>query len=429
MRRIFLLVILLATSTAQGEIFKVKIDGVIDPITSEFITGAVEQAEEQEAEFLLIELSTPGGLGVSMQEIIQMILNSEVPVVCFVEPQGARAASAGFFILLSADLAVMAPGTNTGAAHPVFPFGGEDETMLEKVTNDALANLRAIVSQRERNYEMAEKGVIESKSYTAQEALEGGLIDLIVEDEEELLKELDGREITRFSGELQRLETEGQEVVLLEMTFRQRILSTIADPNIALLLGVLGLLGLYLEFTNPGLMAPGIIGGICFILALLGFSLLPINYIGVLLILLAIGLFIAELMVSGFGLFGVGGIVAMTLGLLVLIDAPNPEVRIQWGTALAVAGSFAIIMLFLLRLIIKSIKAKVITGTGSLEGSIGQARTQVNREGGKVFVSGEWWQAVSESSIETGATVRVVGSRDLVLTVEPYLRPNMTSSE
>ena len=209
MRRIFLLVILLATSTAQGEIFKVKIDGVIDPITSEFITGAVEQAEEQEAEFLLIELSTPGGLGVSMQEIIQMILNSEVPVVCFVAPQGARAASAGFFILLSADLAVMAPGTNTGAAHPVFPFGGEDETMLEKVTNDALANLRAIVSQRERNYEMAEKGVVESKSYTAQEALEGGLIDLIVEDEEDLLKALDGREITLFSGELQRLETEG----------------------------------------------------------------------------------------------------------------------------------------------------------------------------------------------------------------------------
>jgi membrane-bound serine protease (ClpP class) len=429
MRRTFLLVILLATSTAQGEIFKVKIDGVIDPITSEFITGAVEQAEEQEAEFLLIALSTPGGLGVSMQEIIQVILNSEVPIVCFVEPQGARAASAGFFILLSADLAVMAPGTNTGAAHPVFPFGGEDETMLEKVTNDALANLRAIVSQRERNYDMAEKGVIESKSYTAQEALEGGLIDLIVEDEEELLKELDGREITRFSGELQRLETEGQEVVLLEMTFRQRILSTIADPNVALLLGVLGLLGLYLEFTNPGLMAPGIMGGICFILALLGFSLLPINYIGVLLILLAIGLFIAELMVSGFGLFGVGGIVAMTLGLLVLIDAPNPEVRIQWGTALAVAGSFAIIMVFLLRLTIKSIREKVITGTGSLEGFIGKARTQVNQEGGKVFVSGEWWQAVSESSIETGATVRVVGSKDLVLTVEPYLRPKMISSE
>ena len=183
MRWIFLLIILLVPSTAQAEIFKVKIDGIIDPITAEFITGAVAAAEEQEVEFLLIELSTPGGLGVSMQEIIQVILNSEVPVVCYVAPQGARAASAGFFILLSADLAAMAPGTNTGAAHPVFPFGGADETMLEKVTNDALANLRAIVGQRERNYDMAEKGVVESKSYTAQEALEGGLIDLIAEDE------------------------------------------------------------------------------------------------------------------------------------------------------------------------------------------------------------------------------------------------------
>ena len=429
MRRIFLLIILLATSTAQGEIFKVKIDGVIDPITSEFITGAVRQAEEQEVEFLLIELSTPGGLGVSMQEIIQVILNSEVPIVCFVEPQGARAASAGFFILLSADLAVMAPGTNTGAAHPVFPLGGADETMLEKVTNDALANLRAIVGQRERNYDMAEKGVLESKSYTAQEALEGGLIDLIVEDEEELLRELDGREITRFSGDRQLLATEGQEVTLLEMTLRQRILSAIADPNVALLLGVLGLLGLYLEFTNPGLMAPGIIGGICFILALLGFSLLPINYIGVLLILLAMGLLVAEVMVSGFGLFGVGGIIAMTLGLLMLIDAPNPEVRIQWGVALAVAGSFAMIMVFLLRLGIRSIRETVIVGTGSLEGAIGQARTLVNQKGGKVFVSGEWWQAVSESPIEAGGQVRVVGSRDLVLTVESYLLPNVTSNE
>lgn len=429
MRWIFLLIILLATSTAQAAIFKVKIDGIIDPITSEFITGAVETAEEQEAEFLLIELSTPGGLGVSMQEIIQVILNSEVPIVCYVGPQGARAASAGFFILLSADLAAMAPGTNTGAAHPVFPFGGQDETMLEKVTNDALANLRAIVSQRERNYDMAEKGVLESQSYTAQEALEGGLIDLIVEDEAELLRALHGREITRFSGERQRLETEDQEVILLEMTLRQKILSSIADPNMALLLGVLGLLGLYLEFTNPGLMAPGIMGGICFILALLGFSLLPINFIGVLLILLAVGLFIAELMVSGFGVFGVGGIVAMTFGLLVLIDAPNPEVRIHWSAALAVAGSFAMIMVFLLRLTIRSIREKVILGTGSLEGSIGQARTRVNQEAGKVFVNGEWWQAVCESPIEAGAQVRVVGARNLVLTVELYSRSNMTSSE
>ncbi len=429
MRRIFLLVLVFSAPTAYGEILKVKIDGVIDPITSEFIADAVQIAKEQEAEFLLIELSTPGGLGVSMQEIIQNILNSEVPIVCFVQPQGARAASAGFFILLSADVAVMAPGTNTGAAHPVFPFGMEDETMLEKVTNDALANLRAIVKERNRNYELAEKGVLESKSYTAREALEGGLIDLIAENEEELLKLLDGREITRFSGEKQTLSTQGQQVRLLEMTLRQKILSTIADPNMALLLGVVGLLGLYLEFTNPGLLVPGVAGGICFILALLGFSLLPINLIGVLLILLAIGLFIAELMVQGFGFFGVGGIVAMTLGLLLLVDAPNPEVRIHLGPALAVAASLAFLMVFLLRLTIKSYRANVITGTGSLEGAIGQARSQVDQDGGKVFVSGEWWEAVSEQPVPEGSQVRVLGSNNLILSVEAHPQSKLKSDE
>ena len=429
MRQIFLLVLVLSASTAYGEILKVKIDGVIDPITSEFITDAVQIAKEQEAEFLLIELSTPGGLGVSMQEIIQNILNSEIPIVCFVQPQGARAASAGFFILLSADVAAMAPGTNTGAAHPVFPFGMEDETMLEKVTNDALANLRAIVKERNRNYELAEKGVVESKSYTARESLEGGLIDLIAENEEELLKLLDGREITRFSGEKQTISTKGQQVRLLEMTLRQRILSTIADPNMALLLGVVGLLGLYLEFTNPGLLGPGVAGGICFILALLGFSLLPINLIGVLLILLAIGLFIAELMVQGFGFFGVGGIVSMTLGLLLLVDAPNPEVRIHLGPALAVAASLAFLMVFLLRLTIKSYRANVITGTGSLEGAIGQARSQVDQDGGKVFVSGEWWEAVSEQPVPEGSRVRVLGSNNLILSVEAHPQSKLKSDE
>ncbi|MDA2929506.1 nodulation protein NfeD [Acidobacteria bacterium AH-259-O06] len=429
MKRLFPLVFVLVTSTAQSEILKVKIDGIIDPITSEFITGAIGQAGQDKVEFLLIELSTPGGLGVSMQEIIQNILNSEIPIVCYVEPKGARAASAGFFVLLSADVAAMAPGTNTGAAHPVLPFGMENEKLLEKVTNDALANLRAIVKQRKRNYELAEKGVLESKSYTAREALEGGLIDLISENEEELLKELHGREITRFSGEIQKISTEGQQVKLLEMTVRQKILSTIADPNLALILGVVGLLGLYLEFTSPGLLVPGVLGGICLLLSLLGFSLLPISLVGVLLIVLALGLFIAELKVQGFGLFGIGGIVAMTFGLLLLIDAPNPEVRIHKGFAFAVAISFGIIMVFLLRLVIKSHMAKVITGTGSLEGDIGEARTQIDQEGGKVFIKGEWWQAVCDEPVAAGSKVRVLGAKDLVLTVEPCSRSNAKSSK
>ena len=299
MKRAFLL-LLLTACPLHGEVLKVQIDGVIDPITSEFITSAVREAEDRDAEFLLISLSTPGGLGISMQEIIQTILNSEVPIVCYVEPQGTHAASAGFFILLSADVAVMAPGTNTGAAHPVFPFGMENKVMLEKVKNDALANLRAIVDVRNRNYELAEKGVIDSESYTAQEALEGKLIDLIASSEDQLLEQLEGREITRFSGETQVLRVEGHQLRLLEMTLRQRILSKIADPNFSLVLGVMGALGLYLEFSHPGLILPGVLGAISLLLALLGFSLLPVNLIGVLLILLALGLFIAEVKIQGF---------------------------------------------------------------------------------------------------------------------------------
>ena len=251
MKRAFLL-LLLTLSPLRGEILKVQIDGVIDPIVSEFITSAVREAEDLDAEFLLISLSTPGGLGISMQEIIQTILNSKVPIVCYVEPQGTHAASAGFFILLSADVAVMAPGTNTGAAHPVFPFGMENKIMLEKVKKDALASLRAIVDVRNRNYELAEKGVIESESYTDQEALEGKLIDLIASSEDQLLEQLEGREITRFSGEKQVLRVQGHRLRLVEMSFRQRILSKIADPNFSLVLGVIGALGLYLEFSHPG---------------------------------------------------------------------------------------------------------------------------------------------------------------------------------
>ena len=253
-----------------GEIVKIEVVGAIDPVQAEFIRGAVEHAEEVEAEFLLIRLSTPGGLGISMQEIVQAILNSEVPVVCFVAPPGSHAASAGFFILLAADVAAMAPATNTGAAHPVFPFGVEDEVLLEKVRNDALASLRSIVEQRKRNYELAEKGVTDSKSYTAREALDGSLIDLIAEDEEDLLSQLEGRRVERLHGEVRTLSVGGQTVENLGMTGRQRLLSAIASPNLALLLGVFGLLGLYLEFQSPGLVIPGVAGAICLVLSAAG---------------------------------------------------------------------------------------------------------------------------------------------------------------
>ena len=419
MKRAFLL-LLLTVGPLHGEILKVQIDGVIDPITSEFITSAVREAEDRDVEFLLISLSTPGGLGISMQEIIQTILNSEVPIVCYVEPQGTHAASAGFFILLSADVAAMAPGTNTGAAHPVFPFGMENKIMMEKVKNDALANLRAIVEVRNRNYELAEKGVIDSESYTAQEALEGNLIDLIASSEDQLLEQLEGREITRFSGETQVLRVQSHQLRLLEMSLRQRILSKIADPNFSLVLGVMGALGLYLEFSHPGLILPGVLGAISLLLALLGFSLLPINLIGVLLIVLALGLFIAEVKIQGFGILGMGGVVSMILGILFLIDAPYPELRIGLELALFVAIPFGLIFMFLLRLVIKSHFSRVTTGEPGMVGLVGVARSDIDQDGGQVFVLGERWQAVSEVPISTGSRVRVVRLANLVMAVEPY---------
>ena len=415
-----LLLLLLTASPLRAEILKVQIDGVIDPIASEFITSAVRDAEERDAEFLLISLSTPGGLGISMQKIIQTILNSKVPIVCYVEPQGTHAASAGFFILLSADVAAMAPGTNTGAAHPVFPFGMENEIMLEKVKNDALANLRAIVDVRNRNYELAEKGVIESHSYTAQEALDGKLIDMIASSQEQLLEQLEGREVTRFSGEKQILKVEGHSLQLIEMTLRQRILSTIADPNFSLVLGVVGVLGLYLEFSHPGLILPGVLGGISLILALLGFSLLPVNMIGVLLILLAIGLFVAEVQIQGFGILGMGGVVSMILGILFLIDTPYPELRISLELALFVAIPFALIFMFLMRLVIKSHFSRVTTGDAGMIGLVGVARSDIDEDGGQVFVLGERWQAVSQVAIASGRRVRIVRVANLVMAVEPY---------
>ena len=403
-----------------GEIVKIEVVGAIDPIQAEFIRGAVEYAEEVEAEFLLIRLSTPGGLGISMQEIVQAILNSEVPVVCFVAPPGSHAASAGFFILLAADVAAMAPATNTGAAHPVFPFGVEDEVLLEKVRNDALASLRSIVEQRKRNYEMAEKGVTDSQSYTAQEALDGSLIDLIAEDQEDLLSQLEGRRVERLHGEVRTLSVGGQTVENLEMTGRQRLLSAIASPNLALLLGVLGLLGLYLEFQSPGLVIPGVTGAICLVLSLLGFSLLPINYIGVLLLLLGGGLLVAEVLIQGFGFLGIGGSMSITLGLLFLIDSPYPELRIGWGMALAVGIPVAVISLLFLWALVKSFRGRAVTGREGLIGKIALARSPVNDNGGRVFLHGELWNAVSDDPVESGQRVRIVRVENLTLFVEPH---------
>jgi len=403
---------------------RLDINGAIDPITAEFLVRSIDRAEADKAEFLLVRLNTPGGFASSMEEIISRMLASKIPVVVYVAPSGAKAASAGFFILLAADVAAMAPGTNTGAAHPLMAIGGfpieggeAGKTLTEKITSNAKAFLRSIASKRNRNIEEAEKGVVESKSFTDGEALEKHLIDLVARDETELLRRLDGFKVRMFSGQERALKTQAEPITDYLMTMREKFLSMISQPNLALLLGVAGLILLYFEFSNPGFVAPGVIGGICLLLSILGFSFLPINYVGVLLILLAIGLFIAEVKIQGFGILGFGGIVAMVIGTLILIDTPDPAMRIGLATAIGVALPFAVIFLILLVALLKSMTQRVVTGDAGMIGLVGVADSEVHRSG-RVRVRGEYWAARSDAPVKAGSSVRVVGIENLTVKVE-----------
>ena len=409
---------------AEAVIARIDLNGAIDPITAEFVVKSIDRAEAESAEFLLIRLQTPGGFGMSMEEIISRMLNSKVPVVVYVTPSGAKAASAGFFVLLAADVAVMAPGTNTGAAHPLMAIGGfpvdggeAAKTLTQKITSNATAFLRSIASKRNRNVAEAEKGVTESKSFTDAEALEKNLIDMVAKDETELLRRLDGYKVHMFSGRERTLRVRDQPVADYEMTTRQKFLSTISQPNLALLLGLAGLILLYFEFSNPGFVAPGVIGAICLLLSILGFSFLPINYVGALLILLAIGLFVAEVKVQGFGILGLGGVVSMVIGMLILVDSPDPALRIGLKTALSMALPFAIIFTILVVAMFKSLKQAVTTGDVGMVGLIGIADTEIN-SGGRVRVRGEYWAARSSTPILPGRPVRVIGVDNLLLKVE-----------
>ncbi len=412
-------------SSARAEIARIDLKGTIDPITAEYVVKSIARAKLERAQFVLLRLQTPGGFGSSMEEIISAMLNSPVPVVVYVAPSGSSAASAGFFILMAADVAAMAPGTNTGAAHPLlaiagFPVEGGDagKTLTEKITSNATAYLRSITSKRQRNVEEAEKGVVESKSFTDSEALEKHLIDFVAKNESELFHDLQGYNVQLFSGQTVSLAPEGQIVTDYEMTSREKFLATISQPNLALILGVLGLILLYVEFTHPGMVAPGVIGGISLLLSILGFSFLPINYVGVLLILLAIGLFVAEVKVQGFGILGLGGVTAMVIGMLILIDSPDPAVKIGISTALSAALPFAVIFIILLIALIKSFRQKVSTGSAGMIGLLGVADSEVFATG-RVRVRGEYWQAHSASPIPAGTPVRVVAIDNLKLQVEP----------
>ncbi len=403
-----------------AEIYTLHIEGPIDALMEEYAVNSLQQIRQKgDARLVIIAIDTPGGFDTSMRAIIKSMLGLGVPVVAYVSPEGARAASAGFFILLAADIAAMAPGTNTGAAHPVSVTGSDiEKTMKEKITNDAVSYVKALARKRQRNMEMAEKAVRESQSYTAEECLKNGLIDLVAASTKELIARLQGKVIPLADGGSITLDLRREKIVPLEMSERQKFLRTITNPNLAYFLLIFGLIGLFLEFTHPGVVIPGILGGISLLLAFLAFQVLPINYVGLFLILLSIGFFVAEIKVQGFGMLGVGGIISFVLGSLMLINSPIPEMRPAMPMIITFAVCFAAIFLFLTWKVFQAMKRRRETGVEGIIGETGVARTDIDGLRGKVFVHGEWWNAVADGLIPAGSRIQVEAVNNLVLKVK-----------
>jgi membrane-bound serine protease (ClpP class) len=395
----------------QAAIFKITVDAPIHPVTSEFIRQALSRADAERAEMLIIVMNTPGGLDTSMREIIERILSARTPVAAWVSPSGARSASAGFFIGMACDLFVMSPGTNTGAAHPVgigITGQGLDQTMSEKVTQDAAAYIKSLAERRGRNVTMAEDAVRKSLSYTEQEALKGGLIDGVAGSDRELIALLDGKTIIRFNADKLTLHLQGRPIVEIPLSGRQKFLLTIAHPNLAYLLLILGLLGLYFEFAHPGAILPGVLGGISLILAFFALQILPVNYAGLALILLAILFFILEVKIHTHGFLSIGGVLAMLIGSVMLIRTNVPELKPSLNIIIPVALGISLVFVFLVTIAARALRRKVQTGFEGLVGEVGVARTDLTPEG-RVFVHGELWRARADDSIHAGARVRVIG--------------------
>ncbi len=413
-----LTMLVFAAPAWSAEIVRLRVEDTIQPASQQFIERGLAEAVEQDASLVVLELDTPGGLVDTTRDITTAITTCSVPVVVFVNPPGARAASAGFFILLSADVAAMAPGTNTGAAHPV---GGQGENLPEdvrdKVTNDAAAMVRSLAEHRGRNPETAEKTVVESISLTAEEALEEGLIDLIADDIHDLLEQLDGLEIERFDGEMETLATSGTQMVEIEPSFAERLFSVLANPNIAYLLMALGALGLYVEITHPGGILPGVVGVIFLLLGLYSVSVLPVSWAGIALIFVAMMLFILEVKVTSYGLLTVGGVISFVLGSLMLFDGPIPDMRVSAGVVLPTALVVAILTGFLLTRVLRAHRARPLTGREGLVGNVGRAISEL-APNGKVAVHGEYWDGRSVGgAIAAGSKVRVVTVHDRVIDV------------
>ncbi len=411
-------------NAARPLIMDLNLDGEVEPVLAAYVDEGLAAAAKQNAALVLITMDTPGGLSDSMKDIIQHVLASSVPVAVYVGPTGARGASAGFFILMSADVAAMAPGTRTGAASPVIAIGGftigVDEVLRRKIMNDAMAFLRSYSEKRGRNAKLAEEAVTDARAFTEKEALDGKLIEFVATTPEELLRDLDGRTISRFDGSKTTLRLTNYQRSAFELSARQKFLARIVEPDMFFLLLILGTLGLYAEFTHPGAIIPGVVGAICSVLALYAMHLLPVNIAGVLLILTAVTLFVLEAKYTSHGVLLLGGVIAMIFGAIFLIRSPLTSGGVSLGMAVVVTLPFAAISVFLMRLVLRSRKWKPATGREELLREQGVAVSGL-KSGveGLIRIHGETWRAVSETDVVVGATVKVLRVEGLTLYVGP----------
>jgi membrane-bound serine protease (ClpP class) len=406
-----------AGQAQQPRVIVIHLDDTIQPISADYMARGLNAGAAQHANAVLIEINTPGGLLDSMRQMVSRVIASPVPVIVYVAPSGSRAGSAGFFLLEAADVAAMAPGSNAGAAHPVVMGTKLDDTMKQKLENDTAAFLRSYVARRGRNVQAAEDAVRSSKSYSDQEALQLKLIDLVAPDDASLLNDIDGRTITRFDGSKAVLHTRGAELIAVDPTLREEILDRLTDPNLAVLVLMVGGLLIYVEFNTPGTIIPGALGTILVLLALFGLNLLPVRYTSVMLLLAAFVLLILEAHFASHGVLAAAGIISLVTGALTLVDGPIPELRVHLATALSAGLAFGLITVFLLRLALRARRSKSRMGGDAMIGEIAVV-TQPLAPTGQVMVNGELWQAESATPAALGDRVRVRGLRDLTLLVE-----------
>jgi membrane-bound serine protease (ClpP class) len=413
---------LILSSVSSAEVLKIVVNDTIQPITEEYIARAIDEARRRNDQAVLIEINTPGGLVESTRHIIEKITNSQVPVIVYVAPSGSRAGSAGIFILEAADIAAMAPGTNAGAAHPVLLFGPTqvkpDDEMKQKIENDAAALMRSVVSRRGRNVELAESSVRESKSFTDQEALAQHLVDYIASSQDDLFRQIDSKSFKRFNGQEVTLKLSGQPVAPFGMTLKEQLLGYLMDPNIAFILLAIGALALYAEFNHPGAVVPGTVGIVFILVAAFALNLLPTRFAALGLILAAFALFAAEAKFASHGVLTIGGIALLTLGGLLLVDSPIPEMRVHLLTSLAVSIPLGLITAFLMSIALKARRNKMVSGAQGIIGETGIAQTALSPRG-KIFVHGELWDAVSSCDLPAGQTVVVRRIDGLLLQVDP----------